>query len=201
VIFQPTEVSAINLYKLMIGAVVPRPIGFIGTVSRNGVNNLAPYSFFNAFSADPPVLGFSVSGRPAREKDSLTNARDTGEFTVNIVSEEIAEAMNAASAEVDADVDEFALSGLTAKAGLHVKAPLVAEAKFSFECRVMQILPLGTKPTSGTLVLGEAVCIHAADGLVEDFRVDPDQLRAIGRMGGFEYCRTRDRFGMKRPGV
>lgn len=201
-IIRPEEVSAKDLYKLMIGTVVPRPIAWVSTRSRDGVANLAPYSFFNAVSADPPVVCFAPSRKPGGDnrKDTLRNLEETGVFVVNIVNEALAEAMNQSAAEVAPEVDEFELAGVTAEEGSLVAAPMVKEAPAKMECRVKQILPMGDKPTSGMLVLGDVVCFHYAEGLVEDFKVDPEMLDAVGRMGGTNYCRTRDRFALVRPG-
>jgi flavin reductase (DIM6/NTAB) family NADH-FMN oxidoreductase RutF len=200
-IIRPEELSARELYKLMIGTVVPRPIAWVSTISRDGVRNLAPYSFFNAVSADPPVVCFAPSRKPAgdQRKDTLRNVEETGEFVVNIVSVALAEAMNRTAAEVGPEVDEFELAGVTAVAATQVSAPMVAEAPAKLECRLKQILPMGNRPTSGILVLGEVVCFHYAEGLVEEHRVDAGKLDAVGRMGGMSYSFTRDRFDLIRP--
>jgi flavin reductase (DIM6/NTAB) family NADH-FMN oxidoreductase RutF len=202
-IISPADASPRDLYKLLIGLVVPRPIAWVSTVSKEGVPNLAPYSFFNAVSADPPVVAFAPSRKPDGDhrKDTLRNVEDTGEFVVNIVSEELAEAMNASSADVAPDVNEFELARVTPVPAHFVKPPLVGEAPAKMECRLRQIIPLGERPTSGVLVLGDVVCFHLAENLVENFRVDPDRLRAVGRMGGMSYSRTRDRFELNRPGT
>ncbi len=200
-IIRPEGVNARDLYKLMIGTVVPRPIAWVSTISRDGVRNLAPYSFFNAVSADPPVVCFAPARKPAgdQRKDTLRNIEDTGEFVVNIVSGALAEAMNQTAAEVGPEVDEFELAGVTPEAASVVSAPMVLEAPAKLECRVKQILPMGDRPTSGILVLGDVVCFHYAEGLVENYRVDPEKLDAVGRMGGMSYARTRERFELIRP--
>ncbi|MBZ2184422.1 MAG: flavin reductase family protein [Bryobacter sp.] len=197
----PEELSARELYKLLIGTVVPRPIAWVSTISRDGVRNLAPYSFFNAVSADPPVVCFAPSRKPAGDprKDTLRNVEETGEFVVNIVSVVLAEAMNRTAAEVGPEVDEFELAGVTAVAATRVSAPMVAEAPAKLECRLKQILPMGDRPTSGILVLGEVVCFHYAEGMVEEYRVDAGKLDAVGRMGGMSYSCTRERFDLIRP--
>ena len=199
----PQEALPRDIYKLMIGTVVPRPIAWVSTVSAAGVRNLAPFSFFNAVSADPPVVCFAPSRRPIGDtrKDTLRNVEETGEFVVNLVSEPLTEAMNASAEEVPPEVDEFELVGVTAEAGTVVKAPMVKEALAKMECRVRQILYLGDQPTSGVLVLGDVLCFHYAEGLVENYKVDPDKLAAVARMGGTTYARTRDRFDLARPGL
>jgi flavin reductase (DIM6/NTAB) family NADH-FMN oxidoreductase RutF len=203
VIIHPADASPRDLYKLLIGLIVPRPIAWVSTRGKDGVNNLAPFSFFNAFSADPPVLGFAPSRKVDGDnrKDTLRNVEDTGVFVVNMVSEAVAEAMNQSAADVPPDVDEFTLGNVTATPATLIDCPMVAEAPAKLECRVQQIIPMGDRPTSGILVLGEVICFHLDDAMVDNFRIDPDVLRAVGRMGGMSYTRTRDRFDLLRPGM
>jgi flavin reductase (DIM6/NTAB) family NADH-FMN oxidoreductase RutF len=202
-IIDPQEAGHQNVYKLLIGAVVPRPIAFVSTISREGVLNLAPFSFFTAVSANPPVVAFCPVRRAGRNpnKDTLNNIVATREFVVNIVSEEFAEKMNACSADFPSDVDEFAASGLTPVPSDLVKPPRVAESHIHMECKLYLTMEFGELPGSGNLVLGEVVRFHVDDGYFDDFKIDPDKLRAIGRMGGSAYARTRDRFEMVRPKV
>jgi len=127
--------------------------------------------------------------------------RATGEFVVNIVSEEIAEQMNLASGEYPAEVDEFDVSGLTAVASDLVRAPRVKESHVNMECRLMRVVEVSTRPRGGSLVIGEVLRFHVDDAIVDDFNIDPDALRAVARMGGNDYARTRDRFQMTRPSV
>lgn len=187
-------------YKLLIGSVVPRPIGFVSTISADGVYNLAPFSFFNVVCGNPPVVCFSCGFREP-EKDTVVNVRATGEFVVNIVSEVIAEQMNLTSGEYPHGTDEFRISGLTPASSDLVRPPRVGESPVNMECKLLQILDISTLPLGGSLVIGQVVRFHVNRAMVENFRIDPDQLRAIGRMGGNEYTRTRDRFEMIRPRV
>jgi flavin reductase (DIM6/NTAB) family NADH-FMN oxidoreductase RutF len=205
--FDPAHESTANIYKLMVGAIVPRPIAFVSTCDRRGVLNLAPFSYFTAVSANPPVVLFCPSVRaddPERailaHKDTLRNIVNTREFVVNIVSEAIAEQMNATSAQVPPDVDEFALVGLTPLASDAVKPPRVAESPVQMECRLRQIIEVSDKPGGGSVVLGEVLRFHVREDLVDNYRIDADKLAAIGRMGGPTYVRTQDRFDLKRPG-
>ena len=197
----PDKEKPRDIYKLMTGMVVPRPIAWVSTVSEAGIYNLAPFSFFNALSADPPVVCFSAARKPSVDgkKDTLHNLEFTGDFVVNVVSEHLAEAMNRSAAEVPPEVDEFALAGVTAEAGTMVRSPMVREAMAKMECKVRQVMPLGDRPTSGILVLGDVLCFHFAEGLVENFRVDPVMLAAVGRLAGADYCDTRGRFELVRP--
>ncbi len=187
------------MYRVLIGAVVPRPIAFVSTLSQDGVLNLAPFSFFNTFCADPPVVGFGPIWRNP-PKDTIANIRATREFVVNVVGEEIAEAMNVCSAEFPPDVSEFQQSKLTPIPSVVIKPPRVKESKINMECSLLQIIDFSEKPQGGSLVLGTIVRMHVDDDIIDDrYRIDADKLRAIGRMGGTEYTRTRDRFAMTRP--
>ena len=202
-IIDPREAGFQNVYKLLIGAVVPRPIAFVSTVSREGIPNLAPFSFFTAVSANPPVVCFCPVRRPGSNpyKDTLSNISATREFVVNIVSEEFAEQMNATSADFPPEVDEFEASGLTPVPSDLVRPPRVAESHVQMECKLYLTIEFGELPGSGNLVLGEVVRFHVDDQYFDDFRIDPDKLRPIGRMGGATYTRTTDRFDMARPKV
>ena len=192
-----------EIYKLMIGAIVPRPIAFVSTVNPEGAFNLAPFSFFNGISANPPVICFGSTVRSSGDtcKDTLRNILRTREFVVNIVSEEFAAAMNLCSGEYPPDIDEFKLSGLTAIPSEVVKPPRVKESHVHMECRLYLTVELSQLPGGGSLVLGQVVRFHVDDDYVTNFQIDPDKLRAIGRMGGSSYTRTRDRFDMARPKV
>jgi flavin reductase (DIM6/NTAB) family NADH-FMN oxidoreductase RutF len=198
VILDPSKVSATDAYRLLITAIVPRPIAFVSTISKDGIYNLAPFSFFNGFCGDPPIVGFSPNNNPP--KDSLVNARETGEFVVNIVTEDIAEKMNLTSGRYPPDVDEFQVSKLTPVPSVIVKAPRVLESPINMECKVMQIIDLSTRPEANSLVLGQVVFFHVDDAVLDERgRIDPLKLRALGRLGGTAYCRTTDLLHMTRP--
>ena len=200
-VLDPAQIAANDIYKLMIGMIVPRPIAFVSTVDAAGVKNLAPFSYFTACGSNPPVVCFSTSVRsgPRPYKDTLENVKATGEFVVNIVSEEFAAQMNMCSAEVPPEVDEFELSRLTPIASDLVKPPRVAESKAQMECRLHQIVPVSDRPGGGMLVLGEVLRFRVLESLLDGYKIDPDKLNAIGRMGGPAYVRTHDRFEMQRP--
>lgn len=197
----PQSTQASDIYKLLIGAIVPRPIAFVSSMNAAGDSNLAPFSFFTAISANPPVICFSpmVRASDGTRKDTLRNIEATGEFVVNIVSEDFAAQMNLCSAEFPPEVDEFAVSGLTPLASDLVKPPRVAESRVQMECRLMQIVNVSAKPLGGSLVIGEVLRFHVADEVLVNFRIDPDRLRPIGRMGGPTYTRVTDRFDLLRP--
>jgi flavin reductase (DIM6/NTAB) family NADH-FMN oxidoreductase RutF len=199
---RPEQLPHRDFYRFLISAVVPRPIAWVSTLNH-GQLNLAPFSFFNVVSAKPPLLGFSPSLRlvdgQSAPKDTLRNIRETGEFVVNMVAFAAAEAMNLTSGEYDSSVDEFALAKLNTRPSQVVRPPQVAESPISFECKLERIIDFGTEPPSGSLVIGEIVCIHMEEEVVKEGQLDPNALDLIGRMGGMQYTRTTERFEMKRP--
>jgi flavin reductase (DIM6/NTAB) family NADH-FMN oxidoreductase RutF len=197
----PAKHATNDIYKLMVGAIVPRPIALVSTVDEANVRNLAPFSYFTACSSNPPVVVFCPIMRPLPPgaKDTLRNIIATREFVVNIVSEEFAGGMNATAAQVPPEVDEFELSGLTPVPSDLIKPPRVAESHIHMECRLLQIVQVSDQPGGGSLVLGEVLRFHVREDLFENFRIDPDKLRAIGRMAGSTYIRTTDRFDLERP--
>lgn len=198
----PANVPWQDVYKLMIGSILPRPVGWVSTLSRDGVRNLAPFSFFNAICGNPPHVLFCpmIRGTDSKAKDSLDNARATGEFVVNIVTEPLAEAMNISSTEVMPGVDEFELAGITPVESAAVKPPRVGESPIHFECRTVEIVDLGDQPGGGSVVIGRVVHLHADDGVIfGGTKVDLAKLRPIGRLAGASYCRVTDLFEMPRP--
>ncbi len=200
-IIDPCNQEPRSIYKLMIGSIVPRPIAFVSSVSPDGIRNLAPFSFFTGVSANPPVICFCpmVRSSDGKKKDTLYNIEATGEFVVNVVSEDIVPQMNMCSGEYPPEVDEFALSRLTPVDSDLVKPPRVGEARISMECTLRQIVPVSDTPLGASIVLGEILRFHVQDALFDNFRIDPDRLRAVGRMGGPTYTRTTDRFNLERP--
>ncbi len=178
--------------------VSPRPIGWIGTKSGDGVLNLAPYSFFAAIADRPPLVMFSSSGR----KDSQRNAEETGVFTTNLAGRALLEAMNLSSAAAPAELDEFALAGLTPVMGRLVDAPFVAEAYAALECRVVEVKPLrgldGIE-SENTMVIGQVVGVHIRDEAIRDGRLDMGLVRPLGRLGYMDYCDAGDVFELFRP--
>lgn len=198
VVFDLAGTESTDRYKLLSGLVVPRPIGWIGTRRPDGTNNLAPFSFFNVVSSNPPVVIFSAGSHSDRPKDTVTLAERSGEFTVNIVSEDVVEAMSITSGSFTAEDDEFAIAGLTAAPGLKVDAPLVVESPANLECVVERIIDFGESGRT-RLVIGDVVAIHVEDSVLDGTRIDNDALRAVGRMAGNTYINTRDRFELRRP--
>ena len=201
---RPEQIPYRDFYRILLSSVAPRPIAWVSTLN-NGHLNLAPFSFFNAVSAKPPLLGFSpllrlVDGHSA-PKDTLRNIRETGEFVVNVVTFAVADAMNITSGEYGSSVDEFTLAKLNTRPSQVVRPPQVAESPVSFECKLNRIIDFGTEPPSGSLVIGEIVCVHLEESVLKEDRLDPDTLDLIGRMGGVQYSRTTERFELKRPVV
>lgn len=197
--FATADLSAADGYKLTTGLITPRPIGWIGTYSADGVANLAPYSFFQAVATNPPVVLFSTGVADGAVKDSLANARSSGVFTANLVDHDLAVAMNETAAAVDPSVSEFGLAGLTAKNFGTVEAPGVAEAKAVLECRVVNEIVLGNDPLTHAVTFGEVVAFHIADEVLDGTRIDPVALDALGRLAGANYATTREQFRLDRP--
>ncbi|MFO1146872.1 MAG: flavin reductase family protein [Alsobacter sp.] len=193
--FDFAALSGRDRYKLLIGAVVPRPIAWVTTVDAEGVVNAAPFSFFNCLSADPAILALGVEFRAdARQKDTGRNVRETQAFTVNIVSGALLEAMNVTAVPFEAGIDELAKAGLTPRPGVKVPCPAIAESPAAFECRHHVTLSIGS---TREIILGEVVYAHLHSSVVNDrLHVDPAGLDAIGRMGGHGYSTTRDVFDL-----
>jgi flavin reductase (DIM6/NTAB) family NADH-FMN oxidoreductase RutF len=204
----PADHESRQVYKLMTGIIVPRPVALVSTLDSNGVANLAPFSFFTGVGSNPPTVLFcpvvrsrsaAADAQPDLRKDTLRNVEETGEFVVNVVSEAIAAAANATAAEVPPEVDEFVLSGLTPLASQVVRPARVAESPAQMECRLLQVIYTSREPGGGVIVLGEIVRFHVRKNLLTDFRVDPAGLDAVGRMAGNTWARTRDRIELIRP--
>jgi flavin reductase (DIM6/NTAB) family NADH-FMN oxidoreductase RutF len=201
-LINPRELTPRQRYSLIISLVVPRPVGWISSRSPDGRPNLAPFSFFNAFSATPMLLGASVGRRGGGPKDTLANIRQTGVFAINLVGEKHLEAMVRTSGDWPADVDEFVEAGLTAAECERIDVPYVVDAVAAFECRLFREVDLGASPNA--LVIGEAVAVH----LGQELRVDPDRyhvdirsLNPIGRLGGAEYALLGEVREIARPQV
>ena len=197
----PDPQLARNPFK---ACVVPRPIGWISTVDGVGRVNLAPFSFFNAISEQPPMVMFCANGAhvDGGEKDSVRNARETGEFVVNLATSELREAVNATSATVAHAINEFDLAGLAAAPSTLVRPPRVARSPISLECVVTDIrhLPVDTPDGIGRMVMGRVLGIHIAEGVLIDGRVSTARVRPLSRLGYREYAVINETFEMERPG-
>jgi flavin reductase (DIM6/NTAB) family NADH-FMN oxidoreductase RutF len=199
-LFDFATIEARERYKLMVSTIVPRPIAWIVTQDLQGQLNAAPFSFFNALAGDPPVVGIGIGSHdPGRPKDTRRNIRDTGQFVVNLVSEEARERMNITAIEFEREVSEPREAGLKTVASVRVKPPRIAESPVSMECELIQIVEFGTE---NALVLGRILAMHVRDEFVIDpvkHHIDTPQLKLLGRMHGAGwYARTSDLFEMKR---
>jgi flavin reductase (DIM6/NTAB) family NADH-FMN oxidoreductase RutF len=200
VIIEPDSAGFPNIYKILVGAVVPRPIAFVSTVSHRGTYNVSPFSFFTVASMNPPVVCFCPLRKTnGHQKDTFNNIEHTGDFVVNVVSEEFVAQVNMTSGEFPPEVDEFQISGLTPVPSDLVKSPRVKESHVSMECRLFRIFEISNKPSGGNIVTGEIVRLHVDDAYIDNYRIDSDKLKAVGRMAGATYVRTADRFDLARP--
>ncbi len=191
----PASLSPRDAYRLMISCIIPRPIAFVTTLSRDGVTNLAPFSFFNGVSSDPPVISIAVATkRDGSKKDTWRNIEETGEFVVNVVVPELMDAVIIGARELPHNVSELDLSGLKTAPSALVKPPRVVESPINLECRLLRIVDV----EETGLILGRVVMVHAKDEILEGGRVDPRRLTFVGRMGDDFYCRVTELFERKR---
>jgi flavin reductase (DIM6/NTAB) family NADH-FMN oxidoreductase RutF len=192
-IIDPKEVSTAEFHSYMLGAIAPRPIAFASTVDKQGNVNLSPFSFFNAFGSNPPVVIFSPARRVRDNstKHSLENVQEVPEVVINIVNYPMVEQMSLASTEYDKGVNEFLKAGFTEEKSVMVKPPRVKEAPVAFECKVLQVLPVGEGGGAANLVICEIVLAHINENILDDAgKIDPFKLDPVARMGGDWYCRA-----------
>jgi len=198
-LFDFAKLPAQDRYKLLVSTIVPRPIAWVVTQDAEGVVNAAPYSFFNAFSNDPAVVGIGCGPKPEGSlKDTLNNIRTTGQFVVCMVPQGLLHPMNVTAVDFSAEVDEIAEAGLTQVASTKVKPPRIAESPVAFECETYQLVPAGRH----TIVLGKILAAHVQDDCVMDpakTYIDTPKLNLVGRMhGGGWYTKTEDRVEVPR---
>ena len=189
------DINLKEVYSLMISGVSPRPIAFVSSQNSIGQNNLAPFSYFNAFGSNPPIVGFSPanSGRTGKQKDTLINIKATKEFSISIVDYSMVEQVSLSSCEYEKSIDEFIKSGFSKKESVCISPPSVLNAPFIMECKLYNILELGGNPGSGNLILGEIVCFHVRENILNDKNeIDPYKLDAISRLGNNFYNRSRE---------
>lgn len=190
----PKEVSVAKMHGYLLGAVAPRPIAFASTVDKDGHVNLSPFSFFNTFSANPPILVFSPSrrGRDNTTKHTYENVLEVPEVVINIANYSMVEQMSLASTEYPKGVNEFEKAGFTQVPSERVKPPCVGEAPVAFECKVLEVKPLGKEGGAGNLVICEVLVAHIKDDILDENQtIDPYKLDAVARMGGNYYCRAQ----------
>lgn len=192
--------SAGVIYRLLSGSVCPRPIAWVSTQDKNGNTSLAPFSFFNVASVNPPILAFSPlldgSGLP---KDTLRNLTELAECVVHIGNETLIEALNTTSASVPPEQDEFLLAGLEKAEMPGISVPRIAGAPVAFGCKLRDLIRFGDQPLAGTLVLAEIVAIHIDDAIWDGRHINMDVLKPVGRLAGSDYVRISDRFVLERP--
>ena len=188
-------------HNILTDIVSPRPIAFVSTTSKEGVNNVAPYSLFCPMCYVPMIVGFAVGRKKdGQKKDTLVNIENLKEYVINVVNESLAKAMVKAARAYPPDIDEFEKTQLTPVKALTVNAPMVAESPVNMECRLLQILEFGTAPNLSNFVIGELINIHVKDEFVDGNEIDALKLKIIGRLGGggSAYCRTTDVFKLNR---
>ena len=190
----PKEASLQEVHKLLLGGITPRPIALVSTISEDGINNLSPFSFYNAFGANPPIVVFSPArrGRDGSTKDTLNNLQKIKECVVQAVSYDIVQQVSLASTEYDSHTDEFIKSGLTPIDSDMVQPKRVAESPFQMECIVQQIIPLGENNGSGNLVICEVVKIHFDESIMHDGVIEPNLIRLVGRNSANYYSKAFD---------
>ncbi len=202
---EPKDVEVREVFSYLLGGVAPRPIALVSTLSSEGVPNLSPFSFFNAFGSNPPTVAFAPSrrGRDGSNKDTYHNLIATKECVVQMVSYDMVQQVSLASTEYAPDVDEFIKSGLTAVASDIVKPPRVAESPFQMECKMQQMINLGDGPSSGNLAICEVVKFHIAEKIFDDQTINPDKIDLVARMGADYYCRASGGavFEVEKPGL
>ncbi|MFC7357851.1 flavin reductase family protein [Jejudonia soesokkakensis] len=193
--FEPKDLSTGRLHGYLLGAVSPRPICFASTVNANGQVNLSPYSFFNVFSAKPPIMIFSPARRVRDNttKHTLENVVDTKEVVINIVSHSMVQQMSLSSTEYAKGVNEFTKAGFTETPSDLIKPPRVAEAPVQFECKVKDVIALGTEGGAGNLVICEVVKLHINQAILDaEDKIDPYKIDTVARMGGNWYSRAKE---------
>ncbi|PRY66525.1 flavin reductase (DIM6/NTAB) family NADH-FMN oxidoreductase RutF [Vreelandella songnenensis] len=199
-LLEESPLSAGVIYRLLSGSICPRPIAWVATQDLRGNANLAPFSFFNVASVNPPVLAIApLLNGDAQPKDTVRNLEELPECVVHVGSEALVEALNTTSASLPRGEDEFALAGLEKAVMPGVCVPRIADAPVAFGCRLYDLIRFGDQPLAGTLVLAQVISIHIDDHLWDGRHVDIDVLNPVGRLAGSDYVRATDRFAIERP--
>ncbi|MEM9410835.1 MAG: flavin reductase family protein [Planctomycetota bacterium] len=195
-IIRPDQVDPKLVYSTMIRAIHPRPIAWVSSISKSGISNLAPFSYFNGVCSRPAALSFSVVNKQdGRPKDTVLNIESNGEFVVNVVPYSLAGPMLKTADEIDFEESEFEAAGLTECDSKTLSVPGVKESPVRFECVLNQIVRIGDGPLAANLIIGEVQLIEIADDVLDESqKLAPERLDLIGRLGGVEYCRTTERF-------
>lgn len=195
-----SKVSVVEAYQWMVSLITPRPIAWVTTLSPSGVVNLAPFSFFNTFGANPPIVVFSPTlRRDGSKKDTLLNLEQLGEFVIHAATEKHAEHVNLTSKTLAPEESEVELAGLKTTASTLVRPPRLMDVPFALECKVRDILPMGSGPIAANLVIGEVLMMHIDDTCLDAAgAIDPTKVRTVARCGGENWCKTQDLFQLKR---
>ena len=198
--FDPQELEQTAIYKLLTGIIIPRPIGWISTISEDGINNLAPFSYFNAVGDDPPHVMFSTVHSNNSNKDTLNNVLATKQFVVNMVTEDLVAQMNMTSHPISANESEFELAGLTPIASSLVLPPRVKESKITMECEMVHHYKLENSKTGGaTIVIGKIVLFHIDESvLLDNYKINLETYQPIARLAGSNYSKIGEIFSLKR---
>lgn len=196
----PKQVKPNDIYTMMVQVIAPRPIAWVSTISRDGISNLAPYSYFNGICSKPAALMFSAVNKPdGSPKDTVRNILDNRQFVVNVVPFGLADPMVQSSGDFEFGESEFARTGMTESASQRVKPPSVKESPIQMECELLETVSIGQGPFAATVVIGEIVMMQIDDSVLDETgTIDPGRLDAIGRLGGENYCRTTDLFKLQR---
>jgi len=198
--FDPNELDHTAVYKLLTGSIIPRPIGWISSISEHGINNLAPFSYFNAVGDDPPHVMFSTGRGNNTNKDTLNNILATKQFVVNMVTEELTEQMNSTAQAVHSDIDEFELAGVTPIASLKIKPKRVKESPITFECELVHHYFLEDHKHGGAcVIIGRIVMMHVADDvLLDNYKINLENYKPVSRLAGSGYAKIGEIFSVKR---
>ena len=200
--FDPEKIPARAVYNLLIGLVAPRPIALASTICRDGKVNLSPFSFFNVFSSEPPILIFSPSRRirDASRKHTLMNIEEVGEVAISIVDASILDRVNIASAEYPDGANEFECAGFTEMKSTKIRPPFVKESKVSMECKVMEVKPMGRQGGAGNLIICEVLVMHVNENILDaDQKICPIKFGQVGRLGGDWYANMDEFILFKLP--
>ncbi|GGB55191.1 hypothetical protein GCM10011502_30180 [Oceanisphaera marina] len=199
-IFDIEGLDSQEKYRLLNGGVTPRPIAWISTRSHDGIDNLAPYSFFTVASCNPPVLLYTqVTQRNGINKDTLQNLLETGECVVNIVNSTLLESMNQTSASLDRNKSEFDFAGIERCASVKVKPRSVKDAPVRYECTLREVIPVSDLPTGGTVILLDVKCVYVRDDLYKNGVIDQQRIDSVGKMGGDHFSLTTENVELTRP--
>jgi flavin reductase (DIM6/NTAB) family NADH-FMN oxidoreductase RutF len=188
----PKDVKVSELHQQMLTAIAPRPIAFASTVDKDGNANLSPFSFFNVFSANPPVMVFSQarSGRTGKTKNTLDNVLEVPEVVINVVNYDIVEQASLSSTEYEKGIDEFIKAGFTKENSINIKPYRVKESPVQFECKVKEVVELGKEGGAGNLVICEVLCMHINENILTEGKIDQNKIRLVGRLGYNWYCKS-----------